>query len=440
MNVSRHFVLAAGGTGGHMVPAHALAAELMARGHRVALITDERGQRIPGLFDGVPVHVMPAGRVAGGPLGWVKAARGILAGRAMARRLYDSFEPTAVVGFGGYPALPALLGATADGIATVVHEQNAVLGRVNRLVAGRVKAIATAYPSVERLRPRYARKVHLVGNPVREIIRQIGMKPFPSLDDQAPFRILVTGGSQGATILSTVVPDGLGLLPAPIRQRLQIVQQCRPEDIEQVRARYRELGIPAELATYLPDLPEILARSHLVIARAGASTIAELTVAGRPAILVPLPSAMDDHQTANAREMSAAGGARMIAQAMFTPQALGQQIGALLEDPEALIVAAAHAKASGIPDAAARLADLVESFGRTPVMDAIGDDVRAKKKAVKRTLAMGGAGRNSFKFLPGTGRWRAEGVTEGALDQALRSLRAPSTSLRLVPLPLQGRN
>ncbi|NIJ07886.1 UDP-N-acetylglucosamine--N-acetylmuramyl-(pentapeptide) pyrophosphoryl-undecaprenol N-acetylglucosamine transferase [Sphingomonas vulcanisoli] len=390
MTVSRHFVLAAGGTGGHMVPAHALAIELIARGHRVALITDERGQRIPALFEDVPVHVMPAGRPTGGPLGWGKAAKGILAGRAMARRLYESFEPTAVVGFGGYPALPALLGAFADGIATVVHEQNAVLGRVNRLVAGRVRAIATAYPHVERLKPRYAKKVHLVGNPVRQIIRQIGQKPFPPFDDLSPFRILVTGGSQGATILSTVVPYGLGLLPEPIRQRLQIVQQCRPEDIDQVRARYRELGIPAELATYLPDLPEILARSHLVIARAGASTIAELTVAGRPAILVPLPSAMDDHQSANAREMSAAGGARMIAQANFTPPVLAQQITALLEDPEALIAAAALAKASGIPDAAARLADLVESFGRPPVMDAIGDDVRAK--TVKTgALAIGGA-------------------------------------------------
>lgn len=372
-----------------MVPAHALAIELIARGHRVALITDERGQRIPALFEDVPVHVMPAGRGGGGPLGWAKALKGILAGRAMARRLYESFEPTAVVGFGGYPALPALLGAFADGIPAVVHEQNAVLGRVNRFVAGRVAAIATAYPNVQRLKPRFARKVELVGNPVRQIVREIGQKPFPPFDEHSPFRILVTGGSQGASILSSVVPDGLGLLPEAIRQRLQVTQQCRPEDIEQVRARYRELGIPAELATYLPDLPEILAKSHLVIARAGASTIAELTVAGRPAILVPLPSAMDDHQSANAREMSAAGGARMIAQANFTPQVLAQQITALLEDPEALVAAAAHAKASGIPDAAARLADLVESFGRPPVMDVIGDDVRGSK--VKTGLAMGAA-------------------------------------------------
>ena len=388
MSVKRHFVLAAGGTGGHMVPAHALAAELLARGHRVALVTDERGKRIPGLFEGMQVHIMPAGRVAGGPLGWLKALGGIRRGRAMARRLYESFKPTAVVGFGGYPALPALLGAIRDGIPAAVHEQNAVLGRVNRLLAGRVAAIATAYATVDRLKPRYAKKTHLVGNPVREVVRAIGKQPFPEVVEDGPFRILVTGGSQGATILSTVVPDGLGQLPDAICQRLQVVQQCRPEDIEAVRARYRELGIPAELATYLPDLPAILARSHLVIARAGASTIAELTVAGRPAILVPLPSAMDDHQTVNAREMSAEGGARMIPQSAFTPAELARQMQALLGEPEALLAAAARAKACGIPDATERLADLIEGFGRPPVMDAIGDDKRAAK-AMRPSLAVG---------------------------------------------------
>jgi UDP-N-acetylglucosamine--N-acetylmuramyl-(pentapeptide) pyrophosphoryl-undecaprenol N-acetylglucosamine transferase len=376
MNVTRHFVLAAGGTGGHMVPAHALAAELTARGHHVALITDERGARIPGLFDGVETHVMPAGRVAGGPLGWLKAWAGIRAGRAMARRLYQGFQPTAVVGFGGYPSLPALLGAMKDGIPTVIHEQNAVLGRVNRLLAGRVAAIATAYPTVDRLKPRFRKKTHLVGNPVREIVKAMGERPFPAIDEDGPFRILVTGGSQGATILSTVVPDGLGLLPDAIRMRLQVVQQCRPEDIEGPRVRYQELGIPAELATYLEDLPAILDRSHLVIARAGASTIAELTVAGRPAILVPLPSAMDDHQTWNAREMASEGGARMIPQAQFTPKELARQMEALLGDPEALIAAAHRAKSCGLPRATEDLADLVESFGRPPVMDAIDDDIR----------------------------------------------------------------
>jgi UDP-N-acetylglucosamine--N-acetylmuramyl-(pentapeptide) pyrophosphoryl-undecaprenol N-acetylglucosamine transferase len=303
-----------------------LAEELLARGHRVALITDDRGARIPGLFDNVQVHVLPAGRLSGGPIGWFRAVRSIATGRAMALRLYETFLPSAVIGFGGYPAFPALLAARRDRIPTLIHEQNAVLGRVNRLMAGKVDAIGTAYKSVQRLPAKAGDKVHLVGNPVRDEVLALRDQPFPPLSDDGVFRLLVTGGSQGASILSQVVPDGLGLLPEHFRRRLQVTQQCREEDIEAVRARYAALGIAADLATYLPDLPERLAWSHLVIGRAGASTIAELTAAGRPAILVPLPSATDDHQTYNAREMAKAGGARMIAQSKFTPIELAKQM------------------------------------------------------------------------------------------------------------------
>jgi len=362
--MSRHYVLAAGGTGGHMIPAHALAEELMRRGHRVALVTDDRGARIPGLFDGVPVHILPAGRLGGGPLGWLRAVRNIFTGRAMASRLYETFQPSAVIGFGGYPALPALLAAQRDGIATLVHEQNAVLGRVNRLMAGRVDAIATAYDQVDRLAKKHEDKVHLVGNPVRDEVLALRDQPYPALDEEGIFRILVTGGSQGATILGRIVPDGLAMLPEHFRRRLQVTQQCRAEDIEAVRAHYSRLGIPADLATYIPDLPDKLAWAHLVIARAGASTIAELTAAGRPAILIPLPAATDDHQTANAREMAKAGGARMIAQPGFTPVELAKQMQKLGLAPDALANAAARARAVGRPDAARDLADLVERTGR----------------------------------------------------------------------------
>jgi UDP-N-acetylglucosamine--N-acetylmuramyl-(pentapeptide) pyrophosphoryl-undecaprenol N-acetylglucosamine transferase len=361
--LSRHYVLAAGGTGGHMVPAHALAEELLARGHRVALITDDRGARIPGLFDKVQVHVLPAGRLAGGPLGWLRAGRSILTGRAMALRLYETFRPAAVIGFGGYPALPALLAARKDGVPSLIHEQNAILGRVNRLMARGVDAIATSYPEVRRLPAKARHKVDFVGNPVREVVAALRAQPFPALDEDGIFRLLVTGGSQGASILSDVVPEGLALLPEHFRRRLQVTQQCRAEDIERARARYAALGIPAELATYMEDLPARLAWAHLVIARAGASTIAELTAAGRPAILIPLPSATDDHQTANAREMAKAGGARMIAQARFTPIELAKQMQKLALDPGALANAAARAKALGKPDAARALADLVERVG-----------------------------------------------------------------------------
>jgi UDP-N-acetylglucosamine--N-acetylmuramyl-(pentapeptide) pyrophosphoryl-undecaprenol N-acetylglucosamine transferase len=364
MTWSRHFVLAAGGTGGHMIPAHALAEELRRRGHRVALVTDERGARIPGLFEGVQVHILPAGRLGGGPAGWMKAVRDIFTGRAMAARLYETFRPSAVIGFGGYPALPALLAAGRERIPTLVHEQNAVLGRVNRLMAGKVDAIATAYKRVDRLAAKHKAKTHLVGNPVRDEVLALRDQPYPALTGDGVFRVLVTGGSQGASVLSRVVPDGLGLLPEHFRRRLQVTQQCRPEDIEAVRARYFALGIPADLATYIEDMPEKLAWAHLVIARAGASTIAELTAAGRPAILVPLPSATDDHQTANAREMARAGGARTIAQGAFTPVELAKQMQKLGLDPDALANAAARARKVGHPNAASDLADLVERTGR----------------------------------------------------------------------------
>ena len=367
--ISRHYVLAAGGTGGHMIPAHALAEELIARGHHVALITDERGARIPGLFENVPVHILPAGRLSGGPIGWLRALKNILTGRAMASRMYETFRPSAVIGFGGYPALPALLAARKDGIPTLVHEQNAVLGRVNRLMASKVDAIATAYPVVDRLPAAQQGKVALVGNPVREDVLALRDQPYPPLTEEGIFRVLVIGGSQGATILSNVVPDGLALLPEHFRRRLQVTQQCRPEDIEEVRARYASHGIPADLATYFSDVPERLAWSHIMIARAGASTIAELTAAGRPAILIPLPSATDNHQVSNAREMAKAGGARMVLQSNFTPVELAKQMQKLGLDPQGLTNAAERAKSVGRPNAAKDLADLVERTGRDPAAD-----------------------------------------------------------------------
>ena len=367
-----NFVLAAGGTGGHMIPAHALAAELKSRGHGVLLITDERGARFPGLFEDVPVHILPAGRLGGGPLGWLKAAGSVLKGRGEAKRLYREHKPDAVVGFGGYPAFPALLAASALKIPTVIHEQNAVIGRVNRLLAGEAEAIGTAYDQIDRLKSRYGDKVALVGNPVREEIARLGELPFPPFDEVAPLKILVTGGSQGATILSEIVPSGLGMLEPSLRRRLQVVQQCRPDDIDRVRSQYAELGIPAEVMTYIEDMATKLADAHLMIGRAGASTIAELTAAGRPAILIPFAAAADDHQTANAREMVKAGGARAIAQANFTPDVLARQIEALAMDPVALNNAAARALSVGRPHAARDLADLVERVGNGVAPVAVG--------------------------------------------------------------------
>jgi len=253
----------------------------------------------------------------------------------------------------------------------VIHEQNAVLGRVNRLLAGRVDAIATSYADVDRLKEKHLAKVHLVGNPVRPEVLALRDEPFPAFTAEGLLRVLVTGGSQGARVLSEVVPDGLAMLAPPLRSRLQVTQQCRAEDLDAVRQRYASHGIPAELGTYFEDMQARLADAHLFIGRAGASTIAELTAVGRPAILVPLPIATDDHQAANVREIVKAGGARSIRQHHFTAKELAKQINALAQRPETLATAAHGAWNCGRPNAARDLADLVESFGASPIQDVI---------------------------------------------------------------------
>ncbi|MEP1420359.1 MAG: undecaprenyldiphospho-muramoylpentapeptide beta-N-acetylglucosaminyltransferase [Erythrobacter sp.] len=393
---SRHFVLAAGGTGGHLIPAFALAEELHARGHHVALITDERGANIPGKPEFLTAHVLPAGRIGKNPLKWVSGVRSILEGRSMAMRLFETFEPSAIVGFGGYPAFPALLAAGSVNLPSVVHEQNAVLGRVNRLLARKVDAIATSYPEVSRLKLKYADKVHLVGNPVREEVLALRDEDFPALTEEGLLRVLITGGSQGATVLSEVVPDGLAMLPPALRSRLQVTQQCRAEDLNAVRERYSNHDIPAELGTYFEDMHERLADTHLFIGRAGASTIAELTAVGRPAILVPLPIATDDHQAANTDEIAKAGGARMIRQDKFTPKELAKQIQALAQNPASLANAAHGSWNCGRPKAAKDLADLVESMGGIDLMDVIRVGEGAPRAAADATKTQA-ASRDSSK-------------------------------------------
>lgn len=392
---NRHYVLAAGGTGGHLLPAFALAHELERRGHHVALITDERGAEIPGKPDFMPAHVIPAGRFGKNPLSWFKGASAVAEGRRMALRLFDSFQPSAVIGFGGYPSFPAILASTSAGVPTIVHEQNAVLGRVNRLLAGRVQAIATAYPDVLRLKPKYAEKTHLVGNPVRAQVLALRDQPFPAYGEDGLLRVLVTGGSQGARILSQVVPDGMAMLPPAIRDRLQVTQQCRPEDLDAARERYRTHGIPAELGTYFEDMAGRLADAHLFIGRAGASTIAELTAVGRPAILIPLPIATDDHQAANTREMVKAGGARMVRQEKFEAKELAKQIRVLADNPDGLAKAAHAAWNCGHPKAVQDLADLVEGFGGADMMDVIRVGGQSERAGIKGAPATGQAFRQS---------------------------------------------
>lgn len=380
MTATRHFLLAAGGTGGHMLPAYALGRELIARGHVVALVSDDRGLRIPGAPAEMQVHVLPAGRVAGGPAGWVKAALAIRKGRRMAIDLIRSFDPAVVVGFGGYPSLPSLLAARATKTPSVIHEQNAVLGRTNRLMASRVDAIAVAYRNIHRFPEKLATKRHLTGNPVREEVIAIRDEGFPPLPEDGILRLLIVGGSLGATILSDVVPAAVAMLPRALLDRLQIVQQCREADLEAVRGKYAELGVAAECAPYIADLPDRLRWAHLFIGRAGASTVAELACAGRPAIFVPYPHAMDDHQRWNVVDLVEAGGAQSIPQPQFTPANVAKQIQRMALEPGALETAAENAASCGLPQATRDLADLVESFAPPPLMDVIRVGASAQRR------------------------------------------------------------
>lgn len=354
-------LIAAGGTGGHMVPAHALADELQRRGHKVTLLTDERGLRFPGLFEKTPRHVLESATASGmNPVGWARAAFAIGRGRAAGRRIAREAGASAVVGFGGYPSLPGILAGVSLGLPSVLHEQNAVLGRVNRRLQGRVSAVALSYQRTAGLSAVGEGKARLTGNPVRAEILAAREAGFAAPAGTEPFRLLVTGGSQGARILSALLPEALARLPEPQRKRLKVVHQARAEDLSAAALAYKAAGVDAECLPYLVDFPKYLADAHLVVARAGASTMAELTAAGRPAILIPFAAATDDHQTENAAAFVAVGAGFLLQEAQASAAAVAGLIAGFLELPEALAAAAAAARALGVPDAAARLADLVE--------------------------------------------------------------------------------
>lgn len=366
----RPIALAAGGTGGHVFPAEALAAELTRRGHRPVLVTDRRGSGYERRFPGIEVVRVRAATFAGrGALGKLMAAAEIGLGAWEARRALRALGPAAVVGFGGYPSLPTMLAAGTLGLPTVVHEQNARLGRVNRLLAARAKAVAASFEDMQGLRAEDAAKVTLTGNPVRPAIVALRDQPYSAPAAAAAVRILILGGSQGATVLSDVVPQALIGLPAALRARLSVAQQCRAEDLARVRAAYAYARMDVELAAFFDDVPARLAACHLAITRAGASTVSELNVIGRPAILVPYRHAADDHQTANAMSAVTAGAAKMLAADGFTPAALADTVTALLADGAGLEAMAAAARGLGRADAAARLADLVESLANGGAVD-----------------------------------------------------------------------
>lgn len=353
-------VLAAGGTGGHMFPAEALARELLARGRAVTLVTDRRGHAFGDNLPEVPVHRIRAASPGNGIVGKLTAALQMGLGLLEARALMRSLRPAAVVGFGGYPSVPTVYAAIHAKIPALLHEQNAVLGRANRMLIAGAKRLAVAFTGVTRIDKGDCAKILRTGNPVRPAIAARRATPYAPLTGNGPIRLLVMGGSQGARVFSDVIPQALASLPEPTRAHIHLSQQCRPEDLEAARQALSGLGLGGlELQSFFRDVPDRLASCHLAITRAGASTIAELTCVGRPAILVPYPHATDDHQTANARQLAEAGAAWLVAQPDFTARTLAARLTALLAEPDTLATAAAAARRWGTADAASSLADAV---------------------------------------------------------------------------------
>ncbi len=401
---TKNIILAAGGTGGHIFPAEALAVELAKRGYTPILATDKRYEQyadVPAEAD-TDTHDTPSNAHpntndtsnsdttdnthpqcqynvinSGSPSGNIfKRASGIVKlglGYRQAVALLKRIEPDVVVGFGGYPSFPMMYAAIRRGYRTIIHEQNSLLGRVNYFLAPRVNAIATSFPEITGLDAENIGKVTRTGNPVRPAIKALRRMRYPQLSDNSILRIVVIGGSQGASVFSRVMPAAMKILPRELRHRIRIDQQCREADIEEVREKYDALGMSADLATFFADIPERMASAHLVVSRAGASSIAELAVAGRPAILVPYPHASDDHQMVNARMMEGEGGAWVMDEGGFTAEMLAMRMEELLQKPDALQKAAENARNSGQPDAAERLANLVERLADAADMGSEGD-------------------------------------------------------------------
>ncbi len=353
-------LLAAGGTGGHLFPAEALAHELIGRGWTVHLATDGRAERYAGNFPAAAVHPVASATIGGrNPLAMLGAFWTIWRGVREASAVLRKIQPAAVVGFGGYPTLPPLYAATRRKLPTMIHEQNAVMGRANKALAGSVDAIAGGF--LDGGGPSAAKTV-VTGNPVRPAVLAAAGTPYMPSSPGEPFRLLVFGGSQGAQFFSDAVPAAIALLPEAQRRRLSVTQQARAEDAERVRKAYADLGVPAEISPFFTDMAQRIAAAHLVMSRSGASTVSEIAVIGRPALFVPYPHALDHDQAANAAAFAAAGGGEVHKQPTLSVERVATLIGGLMNDPARLSAMAAAARTVGKPDAARLLADLTEAI------------------------------------------------------------------------------
>ena len=361
--MTRTILLAAGGTGGHLFPAAALAQELQRRGFAVELATDERAEQYGTDFPARATYTVPSATFTSrSPLAVLKTLGRLGGGFLRARRLLEMVQPHVVVGFGGYPTLPPIMAARSLGIPTMIHEQNAVMGRANRLLSRFADAIALTFPATKYLSRSAEKRAHVTGNPVRDAVVSYRNVPYVPPEPAGRLLLLVFGGSQGAHFFAEALPQALAMMPSPFRWRLTVVQQVRPEDLAVVREAYKDANVAVHLAPFFRDLPERIANAHLVIARAGASTVAELTAIGRPGLLVPLPHALDNDQLENATRLEQGGGGWCMRQSDITPERLAEELSRLLGSPDLLAKAAAKSKAMANVDAVKNLADLVEAM------------------------------------------------------------------------------
>lgn len=355
-----NILLCAGGTGGHLFPAEAVAHEMVARGYTVHLAADDRVERFAGQFPAEEIHQIKSATFSSrNPVGLVRTLWSLWTGYRQSRNLLEHLNPVVVAGFGGYPTVPPLLAASRMKIPTLVHEANAVLGRANRLLGKRVSKVAIGFGNVTKIGDI---DVSVTGNPVRPAVLEASYAEYQPSSDSQPFNLLIFGGSQGASYFGDVLPKACSLLPDHLRARLQIVQQARSEDIEQVAAAYEALDIKAEINTFFSNMAEKISDAHLVISRAGASTVSELAVIGRPAILVPYPHALDHDQASNAATVASEGGAVIFQQSVLTADVLADELTKAMRDPKKLALAAKNAKKTGKPDATLILADMLEAL------------------------------------------------------------------------------
>jgi len=352
-------VLAAGGTGGHIFPAESLAEELIKGGFIPVLMTDDRFENYPGKFKENEYYIICSASLQGGLLKKLRAVLCMARGFYQAKKILKKLSPVVVIGFGGYPSLPTMFAAANLGHRTIIHEQNAYLGRVNSLLANMVNVIAVSFQQVHGVKEKDYKKAYFTGNPVRSSILALHDVPYPKLGSKENIHILVTGGSQGATIFAKIVPAAIKLLSDDVKKRIRIDQQCRKENLEQVREMYKEMGVNADLNSFFEDIPARLASSHIVIARAGASTISELTVAGRPAILIPYMHAKDDHQSFNAKVIESEGAAIVISEKEITPEILAAKLQEMIKSKNMLSDMAKKSLSLGELKASKNLASLV---------------------------------------------------------------------------------